>query len=158
MEIMGHSVSLFLPNSVDLLCFPWNPKLEDAEIEDEKIKDAEIEDEELAWETVSSQQKLKLFHNFYLPVSLSRIQKREYLPYEAYEDESRIREKGGRLLREYMEKLMEKGVQILGYNDKIEKDQSGWRIILALQTVEDIAKEVPIPEQPKEQQTINEHY
>ena len=53
---------------------------------------------------------------------------------------------------------MEKGVQILGYNDKIEKDQSGWRIILALQTVEDIAKEVPIPEQPKEQQTINEHY
>ena len=106
----------------------------------------------------STQQKLKLFHNFYLPVSLSRIQKREYLPYEAYEDESRIREKGGRLLREYMEKLMEKGVQILGYNDKIEKDQSGWRIILALQTVEDIAKGVPIPEQPKEQQTINEHY
>ena len=148
LEITGHSVSLFLPNSFDLLCFPWNPKLEDAE----------IEDEELAWETVSSQRKLKLFHNFYLPVSLSRIQKREYLPYEAYEDESRIREKGGRLLREYMEKLMEKGVQILGYNDKIEKDQSGWRIILALQTVEDIAKEVPIPEQPKEQQTINEHY
>lgn len=158
LEIMGHSVSLFLPNSVDLLCFPWAHKLEDAEMEDAEIEDKEIEDEELAWETVSSQRKLKLFHNFYLPVSLSRIQKREYLPYEAYEDESRIREKGGRLLQEYMEKLMEKGVQILGYNDKIEKDQSGWRIILALQTVEDIAKEVPIPEQPKEQQTINEHY
>ena len=148
LEIMGHSVSLFLPNSFDLLCFPWNPKLEDAE----------IKDEELAWETVSSQRKLKLFHNFYLPVSLSRIQKREYLPYEAYEDESRIREKGGRLLREYMEKLMEKGVQILGYNDKIEKDQAGWRIVLALQTVEDIAKGVSIPEQPKEQLTIKVHY
>ena len=56
-----------------------------------------------------------------------------------------------------MEKLTEKGIQILGNDGKIEKSESGWTITGTVTVVEDIAKEVPVPEKQEENQTVNEH-
>lgn len=43
-----------------------------------------------------------------------------------------------------MEKLMEKGIQIIGNDGKIEKSESGWQIQGTLTVIEDIASEMPV--------------
>lgn len=108
------------------------------------------------WEFVSEERQLKLFRNFYLPVWLGRLKAYEY---DSYED---VYTKDGAFLvcqeamMEYMEKLSEKGIQILGNNGKIEKGESGWEFEGTITGIEDIAKEVPVPEKQEEIQIINE--
>ena len=61
-------------------------------------------------------------------------------------------------MEEYMEKLEEKGIQILGSDVRIERSESHWTIHGTLTVVEDIAKESPIPEDQEEIQTVDEHH
>ena len=55
-----------------------------------------------------------------------------------------------------MEKLQEKGIQIIANEGKIEKGESGWKIQGTVTVIEDIAGSVPIPEKHEENQTVNE--
>lgn len=96
------------------------------------------------WEYVMEQSQFHILEDFYLPVFYGKLYAYEYVPYEknyTEEDMNRICEG---YLQEYMEKLMEKGVQILGSDGKIEKGASGWQIQGTITVIEDIAKEIPI--------------
>ena len=107
-------------------------------------------------ETVTKRYQLKLFRNFYLPVFVGISEAYEYVPYERTYTEADAANACESYLREYEEKLSEKGVQILGNNGKIEQSESGWQITGTLTAVEDIAKEVPPPEKHEENEKVNE--
>lgn len=113
---------------------------------------------DLPWEYVMEERQLKFFEDFYLPVYGAALTAYEYVPYEKAYTEEEVKEIADRKIQEYMEKLSEKGIQILGNDDKIERNESGWRILSTLTVVEDIAKAVPIAEQQEENQTVDEHY
>ena len=110
-----------------------------------------------SWEFFMEQEQLKLFRDFYLPVYGSVLTAREYVPYEKVYTMEEIRQIADGYEAEYMEKLREKGVQILGNDDRIEMNESGVKIRGTLTVVEDIAKAAPIPEKYEENQTVNEH-
>lgn len=101
-------------------------------------------------ETVTRLHQLKLFENFYLPVFAGISETYEYVPYERAYTEEDVNFVCEAYLRENEEKLSEKGIQILGNNGKIEQSESGWQITGTLTAVEDIAKEVPPPENHEE--------
>ncbi len=115
------------------------------------------------WQTVSGERQLKIFHDFYLPVYGGPVTAYEYVPHEEAYTEDEVRRFADRKEKEYIENLSEKGIQILGSNDKIEKSGSEWRIRIRITAIEDIAAESPIPpaEEPESQEenhTVNEHY
>lgn len=102
------------------------------------------------WEFVMEQEQFKLFEDFYLPIYIGKISAYEYVPYEKNYTEKEISSICDDFLQEYMEKLSEKGIQIVGSDGKIEHGESGWQIGGTLTVIEDIAKEVPIPEKHEE--------
>lgn len=108
------------------------------------------------WDYVMEQKQLKLFHNFYLPVYAGKICAYETSFYERLWTEDEVRERCNNYLSEYIENLTEKGVQILGSDGRIEKDESGWHFEGTLKVIENIAVEAAIPENQEENQTINE--
>ncbi|NBJ81213.1 sporulation protein [bacterium 1XD42-94] len=109
-----------------------------------------------SWEIVMEEHQLKLFEDFYLPVWGGVMTAYEYIPYEsAYTDEEIQAEKDA-YKKEYMENLTEKGIQMIGNDDRIEKDETGIRILGTVTVVEDIAREVPVPGGQEENQTANE--
>ncbi len=95
------------------------------------------------WEIVMEQTQLTIFEDFVLPVWFGRIRAYEYVPYEKSYTETEISSIRDAVLEEYVEKLSEKGIQILRYDGKIEKGESGWTIEGTLTVLEDIAEEVP---------------
>ena len=111
-----------------------------------------------SWEFLTEQVQAKLFEDFYLPLSSSFLKGREYVLYEEAVSCEEAQKAAEGYLNEYMENLLEKGIQILGNNVKIERNESGWQIRGLLTVVEDIAKEVPIPETQEEIQTEYEHH
>lgn len=111
---------------------------------------------ENGWETITKQQQLKLFENFYLPFSAGIFVSYEYVPYERACTEEEADAACKAYLLEYEEKLSEKGIQILGNNGKIEQSESGWQITGTLTAVENIAKEVPPPENHEENERSDE--
>lgn len=112
---------------------------------------------EKSWEFFMEQKQLKLFRNFYLPVYGAVVTAREYVPYEKIYTDEEARKIADDYKAEYMEKLSEKGVQILRNDDRIERNESGIRICGTMTVVEDIASSVPIPEKYEENQTVDEH-
>ena len=82
----------------------------------------------------------------------------EYVPYERVYTKEEVSAEKDRYMEEYMEKLQEKGIQILGSDVKIERSESHWKIHGTLTVVEDIAKESPMPEDQEEIQTVDEHH
>ena len=111
---------------------------------------------EETWEYVSEQEQLKLFDDFWLPVYGGTITAYEYIPYENAYTKEEAETLCGQYLGEYMEKLSEKGIQIIGNDGKIEKDESGWRIGGTVTVIENIASPVPVPENLEENQTADE--
>ena len=99
--------------------------------------------EKSQWEYVSSQRQLYLLEDFYLPIYLGEITAYEYETYQRNYRKKDAETKAKDCLQEYMEKLQEKGVQILGSDGKIENSESGWQITGTLTVIEDIAMEVP---------------
>lgn len=102
------------------------------------------------WEFLMEETQIKIFEDFYLPVYVGKVSAYEYVPYEKNYTEKEISSICDDFLQEYMEKLSEKGIQILGSDGKIEQGESGWQIRGTLTVIEDIAKETPIPEKHEE--------
>lgn len=102
------------------------------------------------WEYMTEQEQIHILENFYLPLYWGRLYAYEYVPYEKTYTEEEMKCICDGYLQEYMEKLMEKGIQILGSDGKIEKGASGWQIQGTLKVIEDIAKEIPV-EMPQSQ-------
>ena len=67
----------------------------------------------------------------------------EYVPYERSYSEEEVNLLAQSYLDEYMEKLSEKGIQILGSYGKIEQGESEWQIEGIINVIEDIASEIP---------------
>ena len=108
------------------------------------------------WEIFMEERQLKLFEDFYLPVYGGLVTALEYVPYERAYTKEEVSAEKDRYMEEYMEKLQEKGIQILANDGKIEKGESGWKIQGTVTVIEDIAGPVPIPEKHEENQTVNE--
>lgn len=108
------------------------------------------------WEYIMEQEQLKLFENFYLPIYIGVIRAYEVVSYEQVWTEEEVWQVCDQYQKEYMEKLTEKGVQILGSDGRIEQDESGWHFEGTLRLIENIAVEVAIPENQEENQTVNE--
>ena len=108
-------------------------------------------DPDTCWEYETDQKQVKLLENFYLPVYVGRITAYEYVPYDDVYTKEKAEALFERYLKEYMEKLTEKGIQILGYDGKIEQSESGWQIQGILTVIENIAIEaVPESIEPNE--------
>lgn len=114
------------------------------------------------WEFITEEKQLKLFDDFYLPVYGGFIRAYEYIPYEKAYEQAEVERLALQEKEDYMKKLSEKGIQILKDDDKITRDASGWRITGHVTVIEDIAKEIPIPDiqtqQQEENQTLDEHH
>ena len=102
------------------------------------------------------ERQLRLFEDFCLPVYGGLVTALEYVPYERVYTKEEVSAEKDRYMEEYMEKLQEKGIQILANDGKIEKGESGWKIQGTVTVIEDIAGSVPIPEKHEENQTVNE--
>lgn len=76
------------------------------------------------WQYVMEEQQLKIFENFYLPFYLGRINGEEYVTYERYYTEEEKNQLAEQVQTQYLENLMEKGVQIIENNVKILGDES----------------------------------
>lgn len=95
------------------------------------------------WEIVTEPKKWKLFRNFYLPVTAGIVRASEICISDRILPISEAEERMEHLLGQYMEKLMEKGVQILGCDGRIDNSESGWMIHGTIETIENIAMEKP---------------
>ena len=92
---------------------------------------------------LAAEYPVRLTENFYLPLSFGTIR---YEEYETYTENYTIEE--ARLLAEnrltaYLEKLMEKGVQIAGNNVKIEVGSGVCRASGTIAALEEISQAVP---------------
>lgn len=95
------------------------------------------------WEFVMEQEQVKIFEDFYLPIYIGKVKAYEYVPYERSYSEEEVNLLAQSYLDEYMEKLSEKGIQILGSDGKIEQGESEWQIEGIINVIEDIASEIP---------------
>ena len=109
-----------------------------------------------SWEFFMEERQLRLFEDFCLPVYGGLVTALEYVPYERAYTKEEVSAEKDRYMEEYMEKLQEKGIQILANDGKIEKGESGWKIQGTVTVIEDIAGPIPIPEKHEENQTVNE--
>ena len=98
------------------------------------------------WEYLTEQVQVKFLNNFYLPIYWGTITANEVHSYDRFYTKEDIEGFKDRYLMEYMEKLQEKGIQILGNDVKIEHSESGWQITGTLSVIENIAREIPITE------------
>ena len=88
--------------------------------------------------------QLKLFSNFYLPLFVGKIAGEYMTVYEKGYTKEELEQTASETNRQFVEKLREKGVQILENNDKIEKNISGYRISGTLKVIEPAAVSVPV--------------
>lgn len=102
------------------------------------------------WDYSMDEHQLALFSDFYLPVYLGNIQGREMVSYEKSYSQAELNQIAKVINRQFVEKLEEKGVQILENNDRIEKNISGYRIKGELATEESIVSTQPLSEEPQE--------
>lgn len=79
------------------------------------------------WQYVMEEKQLKLFENFYLPIYFGRIRGSEYVTYQRFYREDEKKKIAEKLQYQFLENLMEKGVQIIENNVKILKDESAIR-------------------------------
>ena len=112
-----------------------------------------------AYTTLSTEHPLKLTENFYLPVTLGTISYEEYETYmENYTtEEARLLAETD--LNEFLENLIEKGVQIVENNVKIEVSGNLCRASGTIAALEEISESVPteiledpVPESATEEQ------
>lgn len=93
--------------------------------------------------------------NFVLPVSVGKISVRAFEKKKEIYTESAAKTEAFRILQEYEEKLMEKGVQISANNVKIEVDHKICVSRGSLEIIQKIGKDTPVEilEQPAERTT-----
>ena len=96
------------------------------------------------WDYTADMIQLKLFSNFYLPLFVGKIAGEYMTVYEKGYTKEELEQTASETNRQFVEKLREKGVQILENNDKIEKNISGYRISGTLKVIEPAAVSVPV--------------
>lgn len=97
--------------------------------------------DETPWEIVMEQEQIHLLDNYYLPLYYGTITAYEYEEYERFYTEAEAEKIGERYMQEYIEKLSEKGIQILGSDGKIEFNESEWTYTGTIRVIENIAIE-----------------
>lgn len=98
------------------------------------------------WDYSADITQLKLFSSFYLPLFVGKITGEYMTVYEKGYTKEELEETALETNRQFVEKLREKGVQILENNDKIEKNISGYRISGQLRVIEPAAVPAPVSE------------
>lgn len=93
------------------------------------------------WEIVKEEKQFHFFDNFYLPIHYGGLSAYEYKKYERYYTQGEAEKIGERSMQEYIEKLSEKGIQILGSDGKIEFNESEWTYTGTITVIENIAIE-----------------
>ncbi len=93
------------------------------------------------WEIITEQKQIHFLDNLYLPVYYGILTAYEYNEYERFYTEEEAEKIGERYMQEYIEKLLEKGIQILGSDGKIEFNESGWTYTGTITVIENIAVE-----------------
>lgn len=71
-------------------------------------------------DVVRTSVQLRLTDSFYLPVTVEKTKRREYVPYTRYMTKQEAKEDAAHKLDEYFEKIVQKGVQIIENNVRIE--------------------------------------
>lgn len=106
-----------------------------------------------SWNYVSNLTQLRLFGDFYLPVYAEKIRGEGFVTYERpYRQEEK--EEEARKLQEYYQKnLMEKGVQIIENNVKIQEDGVLWKVEGVVSGEEQIGRERYITEFEETEET-----
>ena len=99
------------------------------------------------WDYSMDEHQLRIFSDFYLPIYMGNIQGREMVSYEKKYSDPELKQIAKTINNQFVEKLEEKGVQILENNDRIEKNISGYRIKGQLATVESIVSTRPLSEE-----------
>ncbi|MCI9147209.1 MAG: sporulation protein YqfD [Hungatella sp.] len=84
--------------------------------------------EDKSWNYVSTIRQLCLFEDFYLPFYAESIEGEGVVTYERPYRQEEKEEAARRLQENYQKKLMEKGVQIIENNVKIQEDGVLWKI------------------------------
>lgn len=79
---------------------------------------------ETQWQYMVEEEQLKIFENFYLPFYLGKISGEEYVTYQRFYRPEEKKEIAVHLQNQFLENLMEKGVQILENNVKILDNES----------------------------------
>lgn len=76
------------------------------------------------WQYVMEERQLRIFEDFYLPFYLGNISGEEYVTYERTYTEEEKNRLAEQIQGQYLENLMEKGVQIIENNVKILDNES----------------------------------
>lgn len=98
------------------------------------------------WVYASEQRQLKLLEDFYLPVYGAVIRGRQRVTYESLYPETEKQEQIDRIHQNFMDNLIEKGVQILENSVKIQEDGFTCYVISHVRTLERIGVSRPIEE------------
>ena len=108
------------------------------------------------WKMVMEEEQLKLFQNFYLPIYLGKIKAKEYITYECLYTKEEENDKGTRIHQEFVKNLLEKGVQIIENNVKIQDDGSNCAVNSYVLAVEAIGEQQTIQEEQMKTEEIIE--
>ncbi|WP_099467628.1 sporulation protein YqfD [Konateibacter massiliensis] len=110
------------------------------------------------YDMITNETQMKLGNNFYLPLTLGKIQIKEYVSEEKIYTKEEAISKGNEQLREFCENLIEKGVQIVGNNVKIHIGKNSCTIDGYLTIIEKTGKRVntEILSVPEERTNIDE--
>ena len=85
-------------------------------------------DTEYNWQTMVTERQLCLFDDFYFPVWISRIQKKEYILYEQFLTNEEVLAKKENIHQEKLQNFLKKGVPIIENNVKIQDKGSYYEI------------------------------
>lgn len=99
-----------------------------------------------AWKTEMEEKQLKIFENFYLPVYWGMIEGREYITYEKNYSQEELEGLAEEYKNQIVEKLIEKGVQIIQNNVKILINGSNCQFQVQIDAEERIGVAEPISE------------
>ncbi|RGZ01493.1 sporulation protein YqfD [Clostridium sp. AM58-1XD] len=100
--------------------------------------------ENLPWKFTMEEQQARLFDNFYLPFYWGKITGKEYETYErpyTADEKERLKVE---VNSQFLEKLGEKGVQIIGNNVRIQESGGGFSVICTADTEEAIGTSRPL--------------
>ncbi len=103
------------------------------------------------WEIYMEQKQAKILNDFYLPIYYGTMTAFEYENYEHIYTSQEVETICEAWMEEYMEKISEKGIQILGSDGKIEVNESGWKLVGTMTVIENIAAESPVSVESNEE-------
>ncbi len=92
------------------------------------------------WNDVTDKTQLCLFEDFYLPVYVEQIRGESYVSYERPYTEEEKKQEAGKVQEKYVKNLLEKGVQIIENNVKIQECGRSWKVEGTVTVEEEISE------------------